>query len=171
MGRGSWYRRLGVWMVGTGAQTPPVSCFLGWAWFPWAPCLSKKGLEGWSWGSFQAGPLGGQPSPPICMLTKSLQLHSTLCDHMTTALSTGFSRQEYWSGFPALLQGVFLIQGRNSCLLCLLHWQGGSLPRVPPGKPLLPSDGDQSRGQEWSCSVLLRQAFAAAGARVAPKGT
>ena len=24
----------------------------------------------------------------------------------------------------------------NLCLLCLLHWQAGSLPLVPPGKPL-----------------------------------
>ena len=26
----------------------------------------------------------------------------------------------------ALLQGIFLTQGLNPCLLCLLHWQGGS---------------------------------------------
>ena len=36
-----------------------------------------------------------------------------------TPLSIGFSRQEYWSGFP------------NLHLLCLLHWQAGSLPPVP----------------------------------------
>ena len=34
-----------------------------------------------------------------------------------------------------LLQGIFPIQGSNLCLLCLLHWQKGSLPLVPPGKP------------------------------------
>ena len=26
-----------------------------------------------------------------------------------------------------LLQGIFLTQGSNLCLLCLLHWQAGSL--------------------------------------------
>ena len=26
-------------------------------------------------------------------------------------------------------------QPANPCLLCLLHWQAGSLPLVPPGKP------------------------------------
>ena len=26
-------------------------------------------------------------------------------------------------------------QGSNPCLLCLLHWQVGSLPLAPPGKP------------------------------------
>ena len=40
-----------------------------------------------------------------------------------------------------LLQGIFLIQGSNSSLLCLLHWQMGSLPPVPPGKSLPASSG------------------------------
>ncbi|CAI9165583.1 unnamed protein product [Rangifer tarandus platyrhynchus] len=31
----------------------------------------------------------------------------------------GFSRQEYWSGLHALLQGIFLIQGSNPCLIHL----------------------------------------------------
>ena len=53
-----------------------------------------------------------------------------------TPLSTGFSRQEYWSGLPLLLQGIFLTQGSNPSLLHLLHWQVGSLPRAPQWKPL-----------------------------------
>ena len=32
-------------------------------------------------------------------------------------------------------RGIFLTQGSNPCFLCLLHWQAGSLPLVPPGKP------------------------------------
>ena len=36
----------------------------------------------------------------------------------------------------ALLQGIFLIQGSNPCLLCLLLWQVDSLSLVPPGKPI-----------------------------------
>ena len=36
----------------------------------------------------------------------------------------------------ALLQGIFLTQGSNPCLLRHLHWQAGSLPLVPSGKPL-----------------------------------
>ena len=31
-------------------------------------------------------------------------------------------------GCHLLLQGIFLTQGSNTCLLCLLHWQGDSLP-------------------------------------------
>ena len=46
--------------------------------------------------------------------------------------SIGLSRQEYWS---ILLQGTFPTQGSNPHLLCLLHWQAGSLPLAPPGKP------------------------------------
>ena len=37
--------------------------------------------------------------------------------------------------FHALLQGMFLTQGWNLHLLCLLYWQAGSLPLAPPGKP------------------------------------
>ena len=39
-------------------------------------------------------------------------------------------------GCHVLLQGIFLTQGLNQHLLYLLHWQVGSLPPVPPGKPL-----------------------------------
>ena len=41
-------------------------------------------------------------------------------------LSTGFSRQEHWSGLPFLLQGIFLIQRLHPSLLycrqILYHW-------------------------------------------------
>ena len=46
----------------------------------------------------------------------------------------GFSRQEYWSGLHALLQGIFLTQGLN---FCLGHWQADSLSSESPGKPLV----------------------------------
>ena len=38
-------------------------------------------------------------------------------------------------GCHVLLQGILPPQGSNPHLLCLLHWQVGSLPLVPPGKP------------------------------------
>ena len=34
-----------------------------------------------------------------------------------------------------LLQGMFLTQGSNLCLLCILHWQAESLLLASPGKP------------------------------------
>ena len=33
--------------------------------------------------------------------------------------------------------GIFLTQGSNPYFFCLLHWQVGSLPLVPPGKPIM----------------------------------
>ena len=38
-------------------------------------------------------------------------------------------------GFHAHLWGIFLTQGINPHLLGLTHWQVGSLPLTPPGKP------------------------------------
>ena len=65
---------------------------------------------------------------------------SVLCDSATpwtaacrAPLSVEFSRQEYWSGYHSLLQGIFLAQGLNPHLL---HWQADSLPSEPPGRPL-----------------------------------
>ena len=50
-------------------------------------------------------------------------------------LSMGFSRQEYWSGSPVPPSFDLPDPGSNPSLLCLLHWQVGSLPLAPPGKP------------------------------------
>ena len=53
------------------------------------------------------------------------------------SLSMGFFRQECWSGFPFPSPGIFPTQGMNLHLLSLPHWQAGSLPLPPPGKPYL----------------------------------
>ena len=74
-----------------------------------------------------------------CMHAKSLQLYLTL-NPMDCSLP-GFSvhgdspSKNTGMGCHVLLQGIFLTQGSNPCLLCLLHWQTDSLPLVPPGKP------------------------------------
>ena len=49
----------------------------------------------------------------------------------------GFSSLECWSWLPCPSPGFFPIQGSNVLFLWLLHWQVGSLPLVPPGKPPL----------------------------------
>ena len=70
------------------------------------------------------------------------QLCLTLCDTLWTVahqvpLSMEFSRQEYWNEFcHFLLQGIFLTQGSNPGLLCLLHWQAESLPPCHPGSSM-----------------------------------
>ena len=50
----------------------------------------------------------------------------------TSGESMGFSRQEYWSGLPCPPPGDPPASGINLHLLCLLHWQAGSLPPVSP---------------------------------------
>ena len=50
-------------------------------------------------------------------------------------LSMGSPGEKTGRGCHALLQGIFLTQRLNPCLLSLLHGQVGFLPLVPPGKP------------------------------------
>ena len=50
-------------------------------------------------------------------------------------LSTGFSRQEYWSGLPCPPPGDLPDPGIEPRSLHLLHWWADSLPLAPPGKP------------------------------------
>ena len=71
----------------------------------------------------------------MCVLSL-LQLFVTPCTIAHQAsLSMGFSRQEYWSGLPFPIQGIFLTQESN---LCLLHWQEGLFTTESPGNsPLL----------------------------------
>ena len=46
-----------------------------------------------------------------------------------------------------LLQRIFLTRGSNPRLLCLLHWQVGSLPLASPGEPRLCATSAQT--QQW----------------------
>ena len=75
----------------------------------------------------------------VCVCAQSLSYVDSFATPWTVAceapLSTGFSRQEHWSGWHAVLQGIFPAQGWNLYLWRLLHWQAGSLPLVSPGKP------------------------------------
>ena len=65
------------------------------------------------------------------MHAKSFQSCLTLCDPTDCSPpgspSTGFSRQEYWSGFPFPSPGDLPDSRINpASLICLLHWQAGS---------------------------------------------
>ena len=51
-------------------------------------------------------------------------------------LFMGFLRQEYWSGLLFPPPEDLPNPGLSSPPLCLLHWPAGSLPAVPPGKPI-----------------------------------
>ena len=78
----------------------------------------------------------------MCKCTLSHFSRVQLCATLWTVarqapLFMGFSRQENWSGLSCPPPGGLLDPGINLCLFCLLHWQAGSLPLVPPGKPRL----------------------------------
>ena len=49
-------------------------------------------------------------------------------------LSMGSPGKNPGVGCRVLLQGIFLVQGSNLSLLCLLHWLADSLPLASPGK-------------------------------------
>ena len=59
-----------------------------------------------------------------------LQAARLLCPWDSSGKNTGM-------GCHALLRRIFPTQGLNLHLLHLLHWQAGSLPLGPPGKPKL----------------------------------
>ena len=66
-----------------------------------------------------------QSGPTLCPpMDSSLPGFLCLCD--SSGKNTG-------GGCHALLQEIFLTQGSNICLLCLLHWWEGSLPAALPG--------------------------------------
>ena len=62
-----------------------------------------------------------------CTRAQLLQLCLTLCDPMTAACQASlfmrFSRNEYWSGWHALLQGISPTWEFNPQLLYLLHYR------------------------------------------------
>ena len=81
------------------------------------------------------------PIPPqlgVCACMLLLQSCPTLCNTMDCSLpgsSVHGILQARVLDRVALPSGIFLMQGSSPHLLCLLHWQLGSLPLAPPGKP------------------------------------
>ena len=71
----------------------------------------------------------------VCVRSQALSCVTLLTAARRAPLPVEFSRQEYHSGLPFLVQGIFRTQGLNPRLLCLLHWQMDSLSLVPPRKP------------------------------------
>ena len=53
-------------------------------------------------------------------------------------------------GCHTLLQGIFLTQESNPSLLGLQHWQVGSLPLAPPGKPSLSANSQWQKVQPFT---------------------
>ena len=79
---------------------------------------------------------GAQAESSVCVCVKSPQSCLTLCDPMDCSLAgSSVHGKNTKMDCHALLQGIFLTQGLNTPFFPLLHWQAGSLPLAPPGKP------------------------------------
>ena len=90
---------------------------------------------GTGWGRLRLTKIGY-----VRMHAKSLQSCLTLCDPMDCSLPDSsvhgiLQARILEEDCHSLLQGIFLTQGLNPGLLCLLHWQAGSLllPRKHEG--------------------------------------
>ena len=81
----------------------------------------------------------------VCSVISDFVISWTV-DHQAS-LSIGFSRQKYWSGLPFPTPGD--LSNPNLCLLCLLPWQLGSLPLVPPGKSSINSSYAPYSGEPY----------------------
>ena len=58
-------------------------------------------------------------------------------------------------GCHALLQGIIRTQELNPHLLCLLHWQVGSFPLVPPGMPYLSNSTKTAKLKMYAFGITL----------------
>ena len=59
------------------------------------------------------------------------------CSRPASSVHGIFPGKNTGMGCHFFLQGIFPTQGSNLHLLCLLHWQAGSLPLAPLGKPYI----------------------------------
>ena len=76
-----------------------------------------------------------------------------MCSYLTL-IPSAVLQARILDGCCALLQGIFLTQELNLSLLHLLHWQVGSLPLAPPGKPIfLPGE---SHREAWRSTESRR---------------
>ena len=76
----------------------------------------------------------------VCVFVLNHFSHVQLCNHMDcsppgSSVHGDSPHKNTGVGCHAPLQGIPWTQGSNLSFFYLLHWQAGSLPRVPPGKP------------------------------------
>ena len=77
----------------------------------------------------------------VCVRARQVDSHLILCKPTDCSpLGSSVHRvslvENSGVGCHHLLQKIFPTQGLDPHFLCLLHWQVGSLPLVPPGKPI-----------------------------------
>ena len=125
---------------------PRQECWSGLP-FPTLEDLPDPGIEPMSLvapalaGGFFTTGLPGKPKLNHVVLRLVTQSCLTLCDPVDCSPQGSSVHRNSPGKTPGvgchfLHQRIFLTQGLNPWLLCLLHWQADSLPLAPPGKPI-----------------------------------
>ena len=96
---------------------------------------------------------------PLCVCMQSHFSRVQLFETPWTPLSMGFCRQEHWSRLPCPPPGDLPDPGMEiASLMSNLHWQAGSLPLMPPGKPTGSLYGSFV-SVLWHCALDLLHVF------------
>ena len=94
----------------------------------------------------EVGTAPPQAAGDVCLLSHAQLFAAPRTAARGAPLSMESPKQEYWSGLPFPLPGIFLTQGLNPHLLCLLLWQADSFTLSCLGNPsgeeaiLMPGD-------------------------------
>ena len=152
---------------------PPIesaggSPFLGPSWLlgrqpppHFHPIRASRASDTWKAGLPVPCPTRSLQSCQLCA-TPWTVAHQTPCPWGSPGKNTGV-------GCHALLQGTFPTQGLNPHLLCLLHWQVGSLPGASAtwGLPGLPEWDPKSMGNRGAKSCTGRKRMEVLGINLA----
>ena len=94
----------------------------------------------------------------VCVLSHVLLFVTPWTVPHQALLSIEFPGKNTGLGCHFLLQRVFLTQGLNPHLLCLLHWQANSLPTAPTGKSRCISEGlsEFAKYVHKTCLILFK---------------
>ena len=94
----------------------------------------------------------------VCVCANVAQSCLTLCNPMDWSplvlCPWDSPRKNTRVGCHALIQGIFPILGSDLHLLCLLHWQSGSLPLSHLGREPRPRERPQLSGKKSVASAL-----------------
>ena len=127
---GPLYSRASLWVSMVWACVFPIMCIPGLPGLIWG-CLDKSHDHWTPWSSL--------PYLSCTCMLSCFQSCPTLCDPMDCrppdSSVHGISQARILEWVAIAYFGIFVTQGLNLHLLCLLHWQAGSLPLAPPEKP------------------------------------
>ena len=95
----------------------------------------------------------------VCVHAESLQSFSTLCNPLNCSsllCSWDSPGENTVAGCHALFRAIFQTQGLKPVVICLLNWQVGPIPLVPPGKLGEREFTAQQMMSLWTCRKPFR---------------